>query len=134
MNIRNLAIWGAIALLVIGMAVAFSGNSSAPRAEPVSISKIYDMASEGKLLEATIGNEEVIVTTTDGDKFKSELRVFDDDTQAKLLAAKVKVNVDADSGSNSFTSLLFSILPIVLIVGFVFFMMRQMQGLSLIHI
>lgn len=128
MNIRNLAIWGAIALLVIGMAVAFSGNSSAPRAEPVSISKIYDMASEGKLLEATIGNEEVIVTTTDGDKFKSELRVFDDDTQAKLLAAKVKVNVDADSGSNSFTSLLFSILPIVLIVGFVFFMMRQMQG------
>lgn len=128
MNIRNLAIWGAIALLVIGMAFAFNGNASAPRAEPVSITEIYAMAGDGKLKEAIIGNEEVIVTTLDGDTFKSELRVFDDQTQEKLLEAGVKVNVDADSGSNSFGSLIFSILPILLIVGIVFFMMRQMQG------
>ena len=45
-----------------------------------------------------------------------------------LRENKVPFKVEADVGRNNVASALLSLLPIVLIVAFVFFMMRQMQG------
>ena len=128
MNVRNLAIWGAIALLVIGMAVAMGGNPEAASAKRAKLSEIYTLVDNGEVAEATLGDDQIIVTTTDGRKMVSELRALDMSTQDYLRDKNVPFTVDADSGRNNFASLLFSILPILLIVGFVFFMMRQMQG------
>ena len=128
MNVRNLAIWGAIALLVIGMAVAMGGNPQAARAEKAKLSVIYELVEDGKIADATLGDQRIIVTTTDGRTMVSELRSLDMTTQQFLEENQVPFTVDADSGQNTFASLIFSILPILLIVGFVFFMMRQMQS------
>jgi cell division protease FtsH len=128
MNVRNLAIWGAIALLVIGMAVAMGGNPETAQADKTKLSDIYALVDAGKVSEATLGDDQIIVKTTDGKTMKSELRALDMSTQDYLRDHNVPFTVDADSGRNNFASLLFSILPILLIVGFVFFMMRQMQG------
>ncbi|MCA8901067.1 MAG: cell division protein FtsH, partial [Hyphomonas sp.] len=128
MNVRNLAIWGAIALLVIAMAVAMGGNPDVARADRAKLSEILAQVEAGNVTDATLGNEQIVVTTTDNRKLVSELRVFDTGTQEFLEQHNVPFTVDADSGKNTFASILFSILPIVLIVGFVFFMMRQMQG------
>ena len=128
MNVRNLAIWGAIALLVIGMAVAMGGNPQAARAEKAKLSVIYELVEDGKVADATLGDQRIIVTTTDGRTMVSELRSLDMTTQQFLEENQVPFTVDADSGQNTFASLIFSILPILLIVGFVFFMMRQMQS------
>merc|ERR1712137_324505 len=128
MNVRNLAIWGAIALLVIGMAVAMGGNPQATRAEKAKLSVIYELVEDGKIADATLGDQRIIVTTTDGRTMVSELRSLDMTTQQFLEENQVPFTVDADSGQNTFASLIFSILPILLIVGFVFFMMRQMQS------
>ena len=128
MNVRNLAIWGAIALLVIGMAVAMGGNPQAARAEKAKLSVIYELVEDGKIADATLGDQRIIVTTTDGRTMVSELRSLDMTTQQFLEENQVPFTVDADSGKNTFASLIFSILPILLIVGFVFFMMRQMQS------
>ncbi|HCE24235.1 MAG TPA: cell division protein FtsH, partial [Hyphomonas sp.] len=124
MNVRNLAIWGAIALLVIGMAVAMGGNPQAARAEKAKLSVIYELVEDGKVADATLGDQRIIVTTTDGRTMVSELRSLDMTTQQFLEENQVPFTVDADSGQNTFASLIFSILPILLIVGFVFFMMR----------
>jgi cell division protease FtsH len=128
MNVRNLAIWGAIALLVIGMAVAMGGNPETAQADKTKLSDIYALVDAGKVSEATLGDDQIIVKTTDGKTMKSELRALDMSTQDYLRDHNVPFTVDADSGRNNIASLLFSILPILLIVGFVFFMMRQMQG------
>ncbi|MEZ5998824.1 MAG: ATP-dependent zinc metalloprotease FtsH [Hyphomonas sp.] len=128
MNVRNLAIWGAIALLVIGMAIAMGGNPDAAHANRAKLSEIYALVDAGEVTEATLGNEQIVVKTTDGQTKVSELRALDMSTQDYLRDHNVPFTVDADSGKNTFASLLFSILPILLIVGFVFFMMRQMQG------
>merc|ERR1712137_594076 len=128
MNVRNLAIWGAIALLVIGMAVAMGGNPQATRAEKAKLSVIYELVEDGKIADATLGDQRIIVTTTDGRTMVSELRSLDMTTQQFLEENQEPFTVDADSGQNTFASLIFSILPILLIVGFVFFMMRQMQS------
>ncbi|MEQ8320827.1 MAG: ATP-dependent zinc metalloprotease FtsH [Rhodospirillales bacterium] len=128
MNVRNLAIWGAIALLVIGMAVAMGGTSEADHADKSKLSEIYQLIDSGEVAEATLGDQQIVVKTTDGRTLVSELRGLDMETQGILVKEGVPFTIDADSGRNNFASLIFSILPILLIVGFVFFMMRQMQG------
>jgi len=128
MNVRNLAIWGAIALLVIGMAVAMGGSSEADHADKAKLSEIYKLIDSGQITEATLGDQQIVVKTTDNRTLVSELRGLDMETQGVLVKEGVPFSVDADSGRNGVASLIFSILPILLIVGFVFFMMRQMQG------
>jgi len=128
MNVRNLAVWGALALLVIGMAVMMGGNPEVARAKPVRLSEIYTMAEQGKLSDATLGDTKLMVTTTDGQKMISEIRQLDMTTEQILRDNNVPFKVEADVGRNNVASVLLSLLPIVLIVAFVFFMMRQMQG------
>ena len=128
MNVRNLAIWGAIALLVIGMAVAMGGNPDTAHASRAKLSDIYSLVDAGEVTEATLGDDQIVVKTNDNRTLVSELRALDMSTQDYLREHNVPFTVDADSGRNTIASLLFSILPILLIVGFVFFMMRQMQG------
>ncbi|MFN3912987.1 ATP-dependent zinc metalloprotease FtsH [Hyphomonas sp.] len=128
MNVRNLAVWGALALLVIGMAVMMGGNPEVARAKPARLSEIYTMAEQGQLSDATLGDTKLMVTTTDGQKMISEIRALDMTTEQVLRDNNVPFNVEADVGRNNVASVLLSLLPIVLIVAFVFFMMRQMQG------
>jgi len=104
------------------------GNPETAQADKTKLSDIYALVDAGKVSEATLGDDQIIVKTTDGKTMKSELRALDMSTQDYLRDHNVPFTVDADSGRNNFASLLFSILPILLIVGFVFFMMRQMQG------
>ncbi len=128
MNIRNLAVWGALALLVIGMAVMMGGNPEVASAKSARLSDIYTLAEEGKLADATLGDTKLMVTTTDGQKMISEIRQLDMTTEQILRDNNVPFKVEADVGRNNVASVLLSLLPIVLIVAFVFFMMRQMQG------
>ena len=128
MNIRNLAVWGALALLVIGMAVMMGGNPEVASAKSARLSDIYTLAEEGKLADATLGDTKLMVTTTDGQKMISEIRQLDMTTEQILREHNVPFKVEADVGRNNVASALLSLLPIVLIVAFVFFMMRQMQG------
>lgn len=128
MNVRNLAIWGALALLVIGMAVMMGGNPEVARADPTKLSEIYQLAEDGKLADATLGDTTIIAKTTDGRTLKSELRALDMKTEDILTQNNVPFSVKPDTGRNNVASVLLSLLPILLIVGFVFFMMRQMQG------
>ncbi len=128
MNVRNLAIWGALALLVIAMAVAMGGNPEVARAKPEQLSVIHQLAREGQLAEATIGDSKILVTTTDGRTLISDIRGIDMTTQPILENSGVPFTVKPDTGRNNVASVLISIIPILLIVGFVFFMMRQMQG------
>ena len=50
MNVRNLAIWGAIALLVIGMAIALGGNPEAAHASRAKLSDIYALVDAGEVI------------------------------------------------------------------------------------
>ena len=44
MNMRNMAVWGLIAALLIGMMMAMQGNNAAAGADEVNISEVRQMA------------------------------------------------------------------------------------------
>ena len=59
MNMRNLAVWGLIAALVVAMMIAMQGSSVAANAEKVPISELRQMATDGQLAEVTVTNDRI---------------------------------------------------------------------------
>lgn len=129
MNVRNMAIWGAIALLVIGMAVAMSSNPQAAKTSETSWSILKDRAEAGEITSAEVGNDRIIAVTTADEHLKVGNLPFQTADAVEYLDSKnIDVTMNSDLGQGGFGSILFNILPIVLIIAFVIFMMRQMQG------
>ena len=128
MNMRNLAIWGLIAALIIGMAVAMQGNTAPRGAERYSYSQVLQEAEAGNLREVTIKGDEMTGTTVDNVQFVAGIPVFDPELAPTLTANGVDVTVDTSDGGSTLGAIFFNLLPILLILGLFLFMMRQMQG------
>ncbi len=130
MNFRNLAIWGAIALLVIGMAVAMNGAGAQGRGQEVSYSEFLELVEKDKILSADIGTQDIVaVLKEDNSKIHSSYIYDGDEALPGLLQeAGVEITWNNKAAEKGLGDFLLALLPIVLIVGFIFFMMRQMQG------
>ncbi len=128
MNIRNLAIWGLIAALIIGMAVAMNGNTTPRGAEEFSYSRVLNEAADGNLREVTIGETRISGNTTNGNSFFADKGMFDPDLGTRLSDQGVDVTYDNNEGGSAIGAIFFNLLPILLILGLFLFMMRQMQG------
>ncbi|NBC20126.1 MAG: ATP-dependent zinc metalloprotease FtsH [Alphaproteobacteria bacterium] len=128
MNMRNLAIWGLIAALIIGMAVAMQGNSAPRGAEEFSYSRVLQEAEDGNLREVTIGETRINGVTENGTRFYADKGMFDPDLGTTLSDAGADVTYDNNEGGSALGTIFFNLLPILLILGLFLFMMRQMQG------
>ena len=128
MNMRNLAIWGLIAALIIGMAVAMQGNSAPRGAEEFSYSRVLQEADDGNLREVTIGETRINGVTENGTRFYADKGMFDPDLGTTLSEAGADVTYDNNEGGSALGTIFFNLLPILLILGLFLFMMRQMQG------
>ncbi|RIJ30184.1 ATP-dependent zinc metalloprotease FtsH [Henriciella mobilis] len=127
MNMRNLAVWGLIAALVVAMMIAMQGTSVAAGSEKVPISEIMQMAKEGQIAEATVTNDRITAITQGGSTVYAEKLPSNFEASNKLTDLGVEVTEDADTGF-SLSGLLLNLLPLVLILGLFLFLMRQMQG------
>jgi cell division protease FtsH len=127
MNMRNLAVWGLIAALVVAMMIAMQGSSVAAGADKVPISELRQMAAAGDLSEVTVTNDQITAQTTGGDTYYAEKLPTNIDVSTWFADQGVTVNEDAESGF-SFGGLLLNLLPLILILGLFLFLMRQMQG------
>ena len=127
MNMRNLAVWGLIAALVVAMMIAMQGSSVAANAEKVPISELRQMATDGQLAEVTVTNDRITAEATGGATYYAEKLPTNIEVSTWFADQGVTVNEDAESGF-SFGGLLLNLLPLVLILGLFLFLMRQMQG------
>ena len=127
MNMRNLAVWGLIAALVVAMMIAMQGSSVAANAEKVPISQLRQMATDGQLDEVTVTNDRVTAQTSGGTTYYAEKLPTNIEISTWFADQGITVNEDAESGF-SFGGLLLNLLPLVLILGLFLFLMRQMQG------
>ena len=74
MNMRNLAIWGLIAALIVGMVVVMQGNSAAQDGNKISYSEFLELSEAGAISTVTVKDNSATGETTDGRKFKTECR------------------------------------------------------------
>ena len=121
-----------VAFWVLGLMLVYSvfqgiETSRKPKVEQVSYSEFMAAAQSSKVREVQIQGNELTVTPAEGSPYK--LVAPPDDQMVKtLLAANVKVVAKEVEGQSFLQQLFFSLLPLLLIGGLLFFMMRQMQG------
>ncbi|WP_084399276.1 ATP-dependent zinc metalloprotease FtsH [Henriciella aquimarina] len=127
MNMRNLAVWGLVAALVVAMMIAMQGSSTAVGSEKIAISELRQMATQGQLEDVTVTNDRITATTTGGNTVYAEKLQTNFEISNWLAEQGVRVTEDADTGF-SLGGLLLNLLPLILILGLFLFLMRQMQG------
>jgi cell division protease FtsH len=128
MNTRNLAVWGVIALLLLGLIAIMQSNPARSGAQDMTISEVYEEARNGQIAEIVIKPTGVTGQLNNGARFYAQKGQDLGAMRDKMIELGVPSVIDDPETGFSFGDLLMSILPILLIVGILFFFMRQMQG------
>jgi cell division protease FtsH len=129
-NVRNVALWVIIALLLIALFTMFQSAPAQTSSREIPYSQFLRDVDSGRVRDVTITGQQVLGTYNEsGTTFQSYAPVIDDNLMTKLEDKNVTINARAPSdGSSGFLSLLGTFLPMLLIFGVWLFFMRQMQG------
>ena len=128
MNMRNLALWAVIAALLIALFSFLQPQGEGRAANKISYSKLLEEAKNGRVQSVEIDGQTIKGIYVGGQTFTTQMYPFDMSLPQRLSDDGVDVSVNAAEGGFNIVSILSSILPLLLIVGIWFFLMRQMQG------
>jgi cell division protease FtsH len=125
MTLRNMAIWGVIALLLVGLWSMVRPGANTTTGEE-SYSQLLQNIEAGRVKTATLKAQSVDVTQTDG-----KHTVATPADQGDLIKDMHEHNVDitvVPAGGSLLLTILLNFLPFIAIGVLYFFAMRQMQG------
>ncbi|MGB0843307.1 MAG: ATP-dependent zinc metalloprotease FtsH [Alphaproteobacteria bacterium] len=125
---RNTIVWIVSLVLIFALFNLFQNSQSGNSGSEVAFSEFVTEVEQGRVKEVEIQGREIAFTDLTGKKFET-YSPNDPDLVERLLEGKVSkiTAIPPDSGI-SLSSIFFSLLPILLLIGFWFFMMRNMQG------
>jgi cell division protease FtsH len=126
MNLRNLAIWGVIVVVLIGLYSMMTGGSRAAGTGEISYSQLLGKVNSGEVRSAEIRGAAVMVKDQSGKTFTAVTPNNQDDLVKRLEGQGADIQVKSAGGG--LVGLLLNSLPILLLIGVWIFFMRQMQG------
>ncbi|WP_421933411.1 ATP-dependent zinc metalloprotease FtsH [Phenylobacterium sp.] len=126
MNLRNLAIWGVIVVVLIGLYSMMTGGGHAAGSGQITYSQLLTKVASGEVKQATIRGASVEVKDAAGKTFAAVTPNNQDDLVKRLEGQGADIEVKPIGGG--LVGLLVQSLPILLLVGVWIFFMRQMQG------
>ncbi len=128
MNLRNLAIWGVIVVVIIALYSVLNPNShGGAAANEISYSQLLQKVDSDQIKDVVVRGEMVQAQDAAGRKFLVTTPGSQDDLLKRLEAHGANIRVQSAQPSG-WMQLLGSLLPILLLVGVWVFFMRQMQG------
>ncbi|MBS0363079.1 MAG: ATP-dependent metallopeptidase FtsH/Yme1/Tma family protein, partial [Proteobacteria bacterium] len=128
MNLRNLAIWGVIVVVLIGLySMVTGGGSKSATASEITYSQMLSKINAGQVKTAEISGPKVLITDNANKSFTTTTPNNQDDVVRRLETQGVNISVKPQ-GQPTIMSLLFQVLPVLLLIGVWIFFMRQMQG------
>jgi cell division protease FtsH len=115
------------AVVIAGLLVAASYNEKKPAQVPLS--QLIEQTSGGQVEKIEVVGDQLNVTLKNGEKETSYKEKSASLKDYGLDYTKVVVEVkNPDDGSSRWFDIILGILPIVIIIGFFYFIMRQAQG------
>ena len=127
MNIKNLMMWGIIALLVLGLFNLFQNPKNAS-SKDLPFSTFITEVDKGNVTSVDIRGNDVSGTFSNGTRFKTYAPNYPDLVD-KLTNKGVAITAGPSEDSMpSFFGVLLSWFPMLLLIGVWIFFMRQMQG------
>ncbi|MFI4951451.1 MAG: ATP-dependent metallopeptidase FtsH/Yme1/Tma family protein, partial [Caulobacterales bacterium] len=127
MNLRNLAIWGIIVVVLIGLYSMVTGGGKAASAGEITYSQMLAKVDSGQIKSAEVRTGAVVVTDQSNKTFTAYTPNDQGDLVHELRSHGVNVSAKPVGGMTVVGFLLQS-LPVLLLIGVWIFFMRQMQG------
>lgn len=125
-NARNLIIWVALFLLVIGLFNVFNTNAQSQSGTSISFSEFMRKVDNGTVSQVVLDGEKVYVKGRDGSNFQT-IKPTEVDVTRDLLNANIEV-VASPQEQSGFMSTISFMLPFLLLIGVWIFFMNRMQG------
>ena len=128
MNLRNLSIWGVIVVVLVGIYMVMSQTGVTRSATvDVSYSQLLQKVKAGQIKKAVLHNDSIEATDSEGRTLAATTPFPQEDLIKQLDAQGADINIKPQGG-NAILGLLSTFLPLLVIVGAWFLVMRQMQG------
>ncbi|PZN97030.1 MAG: cell division protein FtsH [Alphaproteobacteria bacterium] len=135
MNLRNFAIWGVIILGALTLFMAFGGGGNtpmpgqkaAPRPDPITYTQLVNFRNGNQIAGIEVKGETLTGTLKDGKTFTTTTTLPNGDLIESIQATGAQVDIKS-TRTSIWLNVLIGALPILLIIGFYFLIMRQMQG------
>ncbi|MGC1302187.1 MAG: ATP-dependent zinc metalloprotease FtsH [Caulobacteraceae bacterium] len=127
MNLRNLAIWGVIVVVLIALYSVLNPSARTSAAGEISYSQLLQKVDSDQVKDVVIRGETVQAHDSAGRRFLATTPGTQDDLLKRLEAHNANIQVQSSQPS-AWMQILGSLLPILLLIGVWVFFMRQMQG------
>ncbi|MGY6411077.1 MAG: ATP-dependent zinc metalloprotease FtsH [Alkalilacustris sp.] len=125
-NLRNIAFWVVLFLLMLALFNLFSNGQNTGTARSIPFSEFLQRVDAGQVSRVTLDGERVMIRGTDGQQYAT-VRPDGTDLTDRLMAADVAVEVRPQQ-SSGFLSALGLWLPFLLLIGVWIYFMNRMQG------
>ena len=128
MNLRNLAIWGVIVVVLIGLySMVTGGGQKGASAGEITYSQLLQKVNAGQVKTAEIRGPAVLITDNAKNQYSAVTPNNQDDLVRRLESTGANISVKS-AGGPTIVGLLLQALPVLLLIGVWIFFMRQMQG------
>jgi cell division protease FtsH len=127
MTLRNLLIWAVIIVVLGALYSVLNQGAKATATTEITYSQLLQQVDQGHVKSAVISGDVVEAKEDDGHTYAAVTPANQDDFLRRIDPQKINIQVKR---SNQLTiwSVLSSTVPILVLVGFYLFIMRQMQG------
>ncbi len=129
-NMRNIAVWAVIALLLVALFNLFQNPTHRRGSAEVSYTQFMEKVEKGEVKTVTIQDGQITGQFSDGRPFVTYAPQNDPDVIRTLREKKVEIRVRPKEEPGLLPSILISWFPLLLLIGFWLFFMRQMQSNS----
>ena len=127
MNLRNLAIWGVIVVILLGIYSAMNPSSKSGAVGEISYSQLLSKVDGGQIKSAVFRNDVVEAKDASGKGYNVVTPMNQDELVKRLQASGADIQVKPAGGITPM-GLFLNALPVLLLIGVYIFFMRQMQG------
>ncbi|HHL20252.1 MAG TPA: ATP-dependent metallopeptidase FtsH/Yme1/Tma family protein [Aliiroseovarius sp.] len=125
-NARNFAFWIVLFLLILALFNLFSNGQNTTATNEVSYTQFVTAVEDGSVAQAKLDGERLTYRADDG---KDYYTIIPRDAAVTDFLVQNQVPLEAEPQEQSgFMSLISLLLPVLLLIGFWFFMMNRMQG------
>lgn len=125
-NLRNVAFWVVLFLLILALFNLFSGGQSTVNARSITYSDFVERVEQGDVASVILDGEQVMIRTGDGQQYTTVKPEGVDVTQL-LLDENVQIEARAQEQSG-ILSYIGTLLPFLILIGIWIFFMNRMQG------
>lgn len=129
---KDLFLYGFLLIFLAFITIGISDFSSVSKEEQISLSQVVSDIKQNKVSEVVVSETKLEVSYKDGKKVTSRQETnssfYEVLNNAKVDASKVKITIKDSSGLNTWVGILVNFLPVLLIIGFFYFIFKQARG------